>query len=87
MDMEERPDTDATDLQRGTFDEEVCLCRMQRGGRMLKFVEEDFKMSTYIVNEDGTREIQTEHASESDQVDVCGGSKPPKWIVCFIYDL
>ena len=54
---------------------------------MLKFVEEDFKMTTYVVNEDGTHEIQTEHASESDQVDVCGGSKPPKWIVCFIYDL
>lgn len=53
---------------------------------MLKFVEEDFKMTTYVVNEDGTHEIQTEQASESDQVDVCGGSKPPKWVVCFIYD-
>ena len=45
---------------------------------MLKFEEDDFKMSTYIVNEDGTHEIQTEHAPESDQVDVCGGSEPPK---------
>lgn len=54
---------------------------------MLKFVEEDFKMSTYIVNEDGTHEVQTESVSESDQVDVCGGSEPPKYFVCFIYTL
>ena len=54
---------------------------------MLKFEEDDFKMSTYIVNEDGTHEIQTEHAPESDQVDVCGGSEPPKWIVCFSHSV
>ena len=59
---------------------------MQRGGRVFKFTEKDFKMETFIVNEDLSHEIQVEHEKECDQVDVCGGSSPPKCIVCYIME-
>ena len=51
---------------------------MQRGGRILKFREEDFKMDTWIIQEDLTRQFQVAEETPFQPQDVCNGSKPPK---------
>ena len=53
--------------------------RMQRGGRVLRFYEKDFKMETFIVNEDLTHEIQTPGTPQVKPQEVCNGMKPPKF--------
>ena len=50
---------------------------MQRGGRVFKFKEEDFKMWTYIINEDLTREYQEKSIPQIPAQDVCNRSNPP----------
>ena len=52
--------------------------RMQRGGRVFKFKEERFKMWTYIINEDLTRDYQMKGVPQIDPQDVCNRSKPPQ---------
>ena len=49
----------------------------QRGGRVFKFKEDDFKMWTYIINEDLTREYQVKSEPQIPPQDVCTRAKPP----------
>ena len=72
-----RRDTVATDLQRGVFLWRGVNRRMQRGGRVLRFRERDFKMETFIVNEDLTHEVQKPGKAQLKPQDVCNGMKPP----------
>ena len=50
---------------------------MQRGGRVFKFKEEYFKMWTYIINEDLTRDYQVKSEPQIPAQDVCNRAKPP----------
>lgn len=50
---------------------------MQRGGRVFKFTEDDFKMDTYIINEDLTREYQQKSIPQIPPQEVCDHAKPP----------
>ena len=50
---------------------------MQRGGRVFKFKEDNFKMDTYIINEDLTRTYQETGAAQIPAQDVCTRAKPP----------
>lgn len=51
---------------------------MQRGGRILKFTEGEFKMDTWIIQEDLTRDFQKPEDTPFKPQGVCNGSKPPK---------
>ena len=60
------------------------MCRMQRGGRVLRFHEKNFKMETFIVKEDLTHEVQKPGTAQVKPQDVCNGMKPPmKCSICF----
>lgn len=50
---------------------------MQRGGRIFKFTEEEFKMITYIINEDLTYDYQKTGEAQLKPQDVCNRAKPP----------
>ena len=56
----------------------VDIGRMQRGGRILKFTEGDFKMDTWIIQEDLTRDFQKPEDTRFKAQGVCNGSKPPR---------
>ena len=56
---------------------------MQRGGRVLRCYEKDFKMETFIVNEDLTLEIQTQGSPQVMPKEVFNGMKPPKFFSLF----
>ena len=55
------------------------ISSMQRGGRVFKFTEDDFKMDTYIINEDLTREYQKAGTAQTKPQDVCNRAKPPMY--------
>ena len=55
------------------------ISSMQRGGRVFKFTEDDFKMDTYIINEDLTREYQQKSIPQIPPQNVCNGAKPPMY--------
>lgn len=78
MDMVVRLDMVAMDLHQGKIGYTTIICRMQRGGRVLKFTESDFTMKSWIIQEDLTRDFQKPEDVHYTPQDVCNGSKPPK---------
>lgn len=76
--MVARPGMVATDLLQGNGAFCPVTRRMQRGGRMLKFTESEFKFESWIIQEDLTRDFQKPEEVHHSPQDVCNGSKPPK---------
>lgn len=61
----------------GQFLIDVLMRSQQRGGRVFKFKEEYFKMWTYIINEDLTRDYQVKSEPQIPPQEVCNRAKPP----------
>lgn len=61
----------------GKDQDDQFICSMQRGGRIFKFTEEEFKMITYIINEDLTYDYQKTGEAQLKPQDVCNRAKPP----------
>ena len=53
------------------------MCRKQRGGRILLFKEEEFGLKSYIIQEDGTIEVQEPQPDKGTNQDMCDMMNPP----------
>lgn len=55
----------------------VIISRKLHGGRIQVFTEDDFKMNTYIIQEDGTVDEQIPQEDKGVKQDYCDCMSPP----------
>ena len=51
--------------------------RKQRGGRILSFIEDEFAVKSYIIQEDGTIDVQEPQPDKGEKQDFCDFMNPP----------